>query len=217
MTLLRKSKTTLPAIFVLALLLLGVAGFSYAMWSETFVLNGTITTGRVCAEFRDPLTISDSGNDQNGIPGTPPTIWPITKNIANTTGHYLDSNGDNCNDTLTLAINNAYPHYYVHVDFWIHNCGSIPWKIQNITLQSNYETKIIWEGTEEAYLDFSGDGIPDMWLLYGDNFGDQRDPCQSFDLSLGIIILQEAPPGQTFTFSLGITVVQWNEYVEPVY
>lgn len=212
MTLLKKPKTAVPAIFAIALIALAIFGFSYAHWSETLWLSGTVRTGEMCAEFVPPITTTDHGNDWTCDVGIT-NVRQINKDIGNSGGHFVDVNQDGCNDTLVVELNNVYPCYYEHIAFWIHNCGTIPWRIWRVTFNPG---NIIIYRPGYLTLDLNNDGNADIEIYWGDNFGQQVDPCGKVDLSFDIHILQPCPENTTLTFTAAIEMVNWNEYPPPV-
>ena len=135
-------------LLVMALVLsMGMLGVGYAMWSETLIITGTVTTGEVDVDFSQYSNDSGThegyagGNVTAGSldpkePGTwdPETLtWSENrelKNIAST----------NCNlgteNTLTITVDNGYPCYFGSVLFDIDNIGSIPVKVLSVKLIS---------------------------------------------------------------------------------
>ena len=210
---LRKSKTTLPSIFAIALIALAIVGFSYAHWSETLLLNATVKTGKMCAEFVPPITTTDHGNDWSCGEGfTNPLPHMINKDVGNSSGYSLDTDKDGCNDTLVIELNKVYPCYYEHISFWIHNCGTIPWRIWRVIF--NPGNVIIYKAGY-LKLDLNADGKADIEIYWGDWFGLQRDPCEKADLSFELHILQPIPKDTTLTFTVAIEMVNWNEFPPP--
>jgi len=208
MTLLKKSKTAVPAIAAITLIALTIVGFTYAHWSETLWLNGTVTTGNMCAEFLPPITKTDHGKDWTYDPGII-NVRQIDKDIGNSSGYFMDVNQDGCNDTLVIELNNVYPCYYEHISFWIHNCGTIPWRIWRVIFNPG---NVIIYRPSNLTLDLNSDGKADIEIYWGNNFGQQVDPCGKVDLSFDIHILQPCPENTTLTFTVTIEMVNWNEY-----
>lgn len=190
--------------FILAM---GGLGVSYALWSETLVIDGTVNTGEVDWEFYNIYYPEDlpefDGADQGIDPG-----W--TKDVGSTDAVFVDSDGDGDYDTLVLTVLNAYPFYRNHGSTWVHCNGSVP---------------IIIVG---AWISF--DGGPEIWLPwgqwatnsggtlrvnFGDNYGQQLHFCDSLDVSLAFEVLQPAQQnmtgGNAYTFSIRYEAVQYNE------
>jgi hypothetical protein len=215
MTFIKKPKTAVPAIFAIALIALAIVGFSYAHWSETLWLNGKVTTGNMCAEFekgmesqKDPYGPNNDWTCTDGFTD----IHQIDKNIGHTNLTYVDTDQDGCNDAIKIDMGNVYPCYYEHIGFWIHNCGTIPWRLWRVTF--NPGTVIIY-ANGYLTLDLNDDGHADIEIKWGNNFGDQVDPCHDFEVSFQIHILQPIPEGTTLTFSIAIEMVNWNEWPVP--
>jgi|YelNatPaOPRAMG01_1025707.scaffolds.fasta_scaffold08465_7 hypothetical protein len=213
MTLLKKSKTTVPAIAIITLIALAIVGFAYAHWSETLWLNGTVTTGNMCAEFKPPITRTDTGLDYScGERFTNPDPHQIDKDIGSSNAYFMDVNQDGCNDTIVIELNNVYPCYYEHIAFWIHNCGTIPWRIWRVIFNPG---NITIYNRGYVRLDLNNDTKYDIEIYWGNNFGDQVDPCSKTDISFEIHILQPIPENSTLTFRVTIEIVNWNEYPPP--
>ncbi|MEM3696539.1 MAG: hypothetical protein QXQ94_03415 [Candidatus Bathyarchaeia archaeon] len=213
MTLLKKSKTAVPAIAAIALVALAIVGFTYAHWSETLWLNGTVNTGNMCAEFKPPITRTDTGLDWScGENFTNPDPHQIDKDIGSSNAYFMDVNQDGCNDTIVIELNHVYPCYYEHMSFWIHNCGTIPWRIWRVIFNPGNVTLY-----DRGYLnlDLNNDTKADIEIYWGNNFGDQVDPCSKVDLSFELHILQPIPQNSTLTFTVTIEMVNWNEYPPP--
>lgn len=101
-------------------LIIALAGLSvgYAYWTETLYINGTVATGNLSVAFADPITTSDSdGTDQYG--------GSCSASVSNVGTE---------NETLNIAVTNAYPGYYCTVNFNVKNDGSIPVDLNGIAL-----------------------------------------------------------------------------------
>jgi len=230
-------KTAAFAILAIALVV-GVA----AMWSETLRINVTVQTGELDVEYvPGSLILLDSCELVNGIDYNA-SFFPSKggeqiddgKDVACTETSFIDTDNDGDYDTMNVTIHNAYPWYYTHIAWAVHNDGTIPWKIWRviiITPQGNYTSyglninytsspSVMGEsGTTESeglYLDLNGDNKSDIVLWWGDNFGVQLHPCWSADISMDITVLQEAPENANLTFMIQFEVIQWNEYYVPL-
>ncbi|MEM3695732.1 MAG: hypothetical protein QXJ11_07245, partial [Candidatus Bathyarchaeia archaeon] len=183
MTLLKKSKTALPTIAAIALITLAIVGFTYAHWSETLWLNGTVNTGELDWEFASPRCI-DVGVDYHCLEGFPLVgddyYWPDPdgKNIGWQNLTLVDSDNDGDKDTLLIELHNVYPSYFTEVGFYVHNCGTIPLKVDRVIFKNS--THVVGEfrkGVPYLKVDLNGDGKFDIEFQWGDNFGVQIDPC----------------------------------------
>ena len=207
----------------LALVLaLGTLGIGYATWSDNVTVEEQVFSGEMCAEWKTGCSPNDPGADWN-MPedgdlclGLDPIPAPEGKDIASANCTREDSDGDGYYDTLVVVVNNAYPSYYVVVDADIKNCGTIPWMIHHVDLLAENGTVLdtfYHIGCDEYDLD--GDGLSDIELSYGNNFGVQIDPPFAADISWAIHVLQTAPKGEELVFKLRVYMVQWNMYVAP--
>lgn len=214
----------IAVIFVASLFALTAAGVGYAAWTDTLYINGSVTTGTVEWEFGPmPPTVFD--------PYAPPPIYPTTTpdwncdpNLGFTPGHphVVDKNVGSGStsivdhDTLQLTINNAYPGYYNHLDFWVHCISTIPIKSDHAVVR-NAAGQVLATITGAGLYEFNIDGLGgnDMQIYWGDNFGDQLHYCQSLDISFGFCFLQPLPQSSSITIYIDMVCVQWNEYPLP--
>jgi type 1 fimbria pilin len=197
-----KKMITLVTIAILAMLMVGV---SYSMWSKTLYINGIASTGILCARFVPPVTSLDTGNDWTCDPGFG-DVRQLGKDVGNTSARIVPPD----NTTIEVTLNNTYPSYYDHIDFWMYNCGTMAWILQNVTFNPGAVTI-----TSAGYLalNLSGGISPDVEIYWGDDFGTQVPPKGMIDISFAIHVLQAAPQNQTLTFTVSIVVVNWDEYV----
>jgi len=208
----------LGLVFLVLVLALGALGVGYAKWSDTVVINGSISSGEVCLEWTGAYGSKD--------PCTPPTkdwtcdpgftnICQGDKDIGCTTVVMEDE------DTISVTLDSVYPCYFNEISSHIHNCGTIPVKIAPAIL--SYPDPANPGETIEVELEFgkiayiAGDdqygGISNVieikWL---EPSGVQLHPCVEWELSWYIHILQPAKQGSQYTFTITIEGIQWNEY-----
>jgi len=201
---------------------------AYAMWSETLRINASVSTGEVDFEFLNGSLIYldgcglspgygyDHGNDWNTTYYPNSSATQLDKDVACTSAFLVDSDGDGDYDTLNITIHNAYPWYYTHIAFKVHNDGTIPIKLWRIHLNDTYYYEINAEGVKNGVeIDVNGDGEKDLRIWWGDNFGEQLHPCESVDISLDISVLQPAPENSNLNVLITFEAVQWNEYSVP--
>lgn len=189
---LSRKKTSIPAIAAIVLIMLAIAGYSYAHWSTYMYIDGDVYTGELCAEI-----VTWFGNDPPGSndPG-------YDKDVA-TTYTWIDEEDPHY---AYVKIENAYPSYEVRFTCDIHNCGTIPWfmltpKVNGITL------------VDSQWVDFDldGDGDPDVNIMYIDGEDKQVHPCDIVEWSLRIHVKQTADYcGETYYFTISVEVIQWN-------
>ncbi len=206
--------------FVIPLIAVVIIAATTAMWSDTLKVNTTIDTGRVSIVFvNGSITYKDAcglrpgygdyrGNDWNATYYPNTTAVQLDKDVGCTEVTLVDSR------TLNITIYNAYPWYYNHIAFKIVNEGTVPVKIWRVIIDGHAyyslnATQVEQQGLE---LDLNHDGVPDITVWWGDNFGAQLEPGQGADISLTITVLEGAPQGSTLSFTAQLQAVQWNEY-----
>jgi len=120
-----------------------------------------------------------------------------------------------CPQGLKVTLYDVYPWYYNHIDFWAHNCGTIPANLNQVLVKDGAGILIVeitYDG-QIVTLDLDGNGTDDFQMVWGDNIGDQFDPCISKNFSFGILILQDDDPtwqNNQFTFYVELVFDQWN-------
>jgi len=231
--------------FLAIVLAIGVMGIGYAAWTDTITVDGTVTTGEVCIEFWSCYLLDEHPGVPDGKPTNPggdfPTVfpdrncndafepnaagkiwWPMDKNVA--WGEQLIGNdpslpGDN--DLLEVWLYNTYPCYFNLLGFYVHNCGTIPVKINRVWIDGHP----IGPG-DLIRFDFDTGNVvvnPDttlpneVWdfeIHWGGAVGLQLEPSDNPEISLWMHVLQPCPQGQLDTqhFTITIEAVQWNEY-----
>ena len=124
-------KSKMVALFASVLIALAVVGFTYAWWTETLTISGTITTGELDVEFTGAYTSSCSeymSCTVNFVDGgeTDPTPGDLSK--------------------MEVTVSNGYPCGWCNVTFTIHNCGTIPAKVTAINIPTVTGLEISLEG-----------------------------------------------------------------------
>ena len=212
------------SIFLALALCLALTGAAFAMWSDTVVVEETVSTGTVCVEFGE---LPCNMDDEAAPPPYHPTLTPdvtcdpgftnfrsLDKNVAWGECTYVDTDGDGIKDKLEITLYNVYPCYYNHVTFSTHNCGTIPVILDKILLKwDTKEVEIIYDG-QEVTMDLNGNDIDDFEIWWGDHIGDQQEPCISWDYSIGMHFLQDEDAtiqNTTLTFTIELEFVQWNK------
>jgi hypothetical protein len=212
----------ISVVFMASIFALSGLSVAYSAWTDTLYIQGTVTTGTLEWEFGpSPPTITDVY-----APPTPTPDWNCDPNLG-FNGPYpqpyvVDKNigwGDTYiedHDTIQLHIYSAYPGYYNHLDFWVHCLGTIPLKTDHAVVTNATGIVIATiTGLGLYEFDISGDGVNDMQILWGDNFGTQLHYCQSQDISFGFCFLQPLPLNSDITIYINLVCVQWNEYPLP--
>ena len=181
---------------MLMALLLITTGLTYAHWTETITIDATVETGELDWHIKDAYVARDNDDD--------------TKDVADTTVTLIDSDGDGDNDTLGVKISNAYPCYEVSITFYAENCGTVPLIVKELTVICA-EGTFTYTKAFEDYFDLDGDGVDDIYLYYGNNFGVQLDPGDPpLELSFKIHIEQGAPEGKTLEFTMKLVAENWS-------
>ena len=124
-------KLKIATLFAVLLIALALAGFSYAWWTETLTINGTVNTGELDAEFTNPLTKSCSEYmtcDVVFIDGGESDPTPID------------------NSTIIVTVYNGYPSGWCNITFNIHNCGTLPAKVGSIDIVKDPALDVSLEG-----------------------------------------------------------------------
>jgi len=170
-------KTKMTAIFAILMVALMLVGVSYAMWEKTITITGTVNTGIVDVKFCNVAVSSVEG-----------------KVVSSWTSVLTDP------EHITVTIDNAYPCIWYTIDADINNVGSIPVRIQSITVT----------------------GLPDYaeYTLSGaivgteiEQFGTPGDTVH-FDIEIHLLNSPMTPMGAAgdFTFTVSIQCIQYNEY-----
>jgi hypothetical protein len=222
----RKRKSIpVGTLFMIIILALATLGVGYGLWSKMLYINGTIETGNVNAVFYDAFTDDDGDVDNpekdNGDAGTcaeyqynpagigscdPNKFGPDPTRYLKDVG-YCKAEIDTADaQKLHITVTNGYPSYYCTVWFDIWNNGSIPVKIQSLTVTPDPLEK--WVNGEQVTVALSE-------LACGDQIDPVEDPSTLEGLAQGDIhihVEQAADPGATYTFDAELLLVQWNEY-----
>jgi hypothetical protein len=222
-------------IICLALVLaLGTLGVGYAHWSQTLYIDTTVNTGTLCVGFQE-LILTEDPEAIDPTTGLPKDVGSITGEMVDQKGtHYDEYTGEYLPiyEKITVAIDNAYPCYGVHIVFTVANGGTIPADVTEVNLSDpSGELNFEWTTpppTTPAYgyfwKDFDGDGVydppgPDPAVDPGEKIisvkfvnlvGHQLDPCDEEKAELDLHIEQAAEQGHTYNFLATITAVQWN-------
>jgi hypothetical protein len=215
----------------LALVLaLGTLGIGYATWSANVTIQQEVYSGELCAEFDTLCTISDEEGDGSDYtiewllcdPAGYTRVEWFDKDEAWCTCNATDKDQDGIRETMVVTCNNTYPSYYNHLDFWLCNCGTIPYKIQGATVWVGGVEEYSWDASDLVptapcvSLDLNNDTKDDIELHWGNCFGRQVHPTKcDANCSFDWHILQDAPQNQVLQFEIKVHVVQWNKYDDP--
>ncbi|MEM2280760.1 MAG: SipW-dependent-type signal peptide-containing protein [Candidatus Bathyarchaeia archaeon] len=169
-------KSRVACLFAVLIVALAVLGFSYAWWTETLTISGTITTGELDVGFANNST---SCSD-----------YITCKAIL------IDSDSDNDYDKMEVTVGNAYPCGWCNVTFAIANTGTIPAKIGNVEL--NYNTTAL----DVSLTDATGASIIGKTIGVGSSLGcklaihvkEDADELKSYTVTVTINVKQFNAP-----------------------
>lgn len=211
---------------LIALVLVTTTMLTLAMLMGVIKVNTYVSTGELDWEIMSGVSHLDGPgvNDWN-INWTliPDKIrFQTDKDVGQTFITLIDSDGDGDYDVLNITIVNAYPWYYEHVSFIVHNNGDIPIRIWRLTISNGTHEWYFYAINEQELemgdkLDLDGDGVADILIWWGDNFGEQLHHCEEADISFDVTILQGAQENTSITLYLSLDAVQWNEYTPGPY
>jgi len=203
-------------LFATVMIALVAAGFTYALWSDTLTINGTLTTGT----FDVDLSLCHYWDIEGDKP------W-----VANATASLSTDN-----KTLTITVENAYPCFEFVVVFDIHNDGTIPAKLTNfnawgnLTYANGTEVELadipdwiagnwsIWYPGVDPHVNPPNATGTDFCTLFDELEGFQLDECDMLVIAVQFHIFEdlqqgiEPPEGATLEFGLTFDAIQWNEY-----
>ena len=202
-----------------SMLILGVAGTSFAHWSKVIFIEGQVESGTVDWEWGahstiDPGTTLDyhCGFGLAGMQG-----WYQGDKHVGTSEIWVDQSDPRL---LHISLDNVYPCYFTEFSFYPMYTGSVPGKINHVVFKDSNGDIIKILTTS-----FSGAGYfvwEGMEIHWGDNFGAQMHAGDTLEISFWIHILEEAvqdpenTPEAEYEFTIEMYVVNWNEYpVDP--
>ncbi len=116
-------------VFLALLVGLGLAAATYAYWSDSLSISGTVSTGNLDVQFAD----SSASDNEDAY------------DVASVTCEILDEK------TAKITVDNAYPGYEATCSFDVENTGTIPAKIKDTSV-NNPNTEISvdysWSGLD---------------------------------------------------------------------
>lgn len=184
----------LTAIFATMLIALSLAGVSYAMWSKTLYINGTVNTGDVNAIWTSAINWDP--------PGPPPSLDPNPDGTRKDKDvGWTEVSGVGTQE-LTVTVHNGYPSYFNDIEIEWEYTGSIPAYFVSIT--------IIPDGFPLASAYGANDGP--IWVHVVNGYPIQVHDGDTGAHSFKIHVEQCAAELATYTFTVELLFVQWNEY-----
>jgi len=190
----------MAAIFGVLIIGLAVMAASYAYWTETLSVSGSVTTGELDAQFTNAFTDDDGGvnnatKDYGDDGKDPAECGPSSEEdpIARYAYDVASSSASISEDdphTATITVSNSYPSYYTTAWFDIKNTGSIPAKIKSVNLVD----------------------VPDELSvrIVKDPTGKTIEPDETAQLGICVHVKPDAGEGATYTFSVTVDVEQFN-------
>jgi hypothetical protein len=185
----------LTATFAAMLIALMAVGVSYALWSKTLYIFGTVDTGDLDAVWTSAFNFDP--------PGPPPSLDPNPdgtrkdKDVGWTT---VDGIGT---QELIITVHNGYPCYFNDLQVEFTNVGNVPVIIQSITIIP----------VDFALASDYGANDGELWVALINGIGTQLEPGDDAASSFKIHVEQCAEELATYTFTVEVLLVQWNEYV----
>ncbi|MEM3828095.1 MAG: hypothetical protein QXP36_02600 [Conexivisphaerales archaeon] len=159
-------------LFAIVLIALMVAGFAYAMWTETINISGTVSTGDLDVSW----SVGEGYDSEDEYP---------EKDVSSISGDVSEDG-----NTLYVTIENAYPciHYYLPID--VSNDGSIPVIISDIIVdKGNLPEGCTVEINENIYegvqID-AGDSVEGLLHVHLTN-DVEEDSTYTFSVTLTVV------------------------------
>jgi len=186
-------KTKMTAIFAILMIALMAVGVSYALWSKTIYIEGTVNTGKFDAIFTGPYT-PWTATYVDPLP--PHAILPVPADKLAGITVTVDTQHTPKEDpeTLIVVIDGLYPYITIHINYMIQNSGTVPWIVNKVTPDVS-----AFPGTVTV----TPPGL----------IGTQVDGGASTAADLEVHITNAAVQSTTYYFTVTIEVVQWNEFV----
>jgi hypothetical protein len=220
----------LAALPILAIISLSIVGLVYAHWEDIVYINGTIEMGTCTIAFSrhpaDPIPLVDEYWWDGDLTHDPIMGEPKGKDVGFTEAWYdeyvIDEKGP-CDDNwgwrqLMITVQNAYPGYYPHIIFTIHNIGTIP---VDITFNVYDPDGILtWHDIPRGPFDYwwvkgyftdpDGNEVMNITVLNLLNPPFQLDPCQGEKGEIDIHIKQTAQECNTYKFVVEIIGTEYD-------
>jgi hypothetical protein len=202
----------LVALPMLAAIILSVAGFVYAHWTDDIYINGEIHMANMTLAFTHNIL-------------EPPLIneWPEPKgkDVGNTTAWYEKEFQDSHTgkwgyEELWINITNAYPCYGVGVVFVVENIGLLPLHVYDYEITDPSGT-LTWDMAQGALVDANNNPI--ISISFVDLICKQIEPeddPNTFEednkakAEIDIHIEQPAEECHTYYFKVGILYEQYD-------
>jgi hypothetical protein len=233
----------IAAIALIIAITLSAFGFVYAHWSDMVTINGVVEMGSLTLAFSDSEAPSCLEYYPNPTP--PPDLVQgevENKEVGDCWAEYSDYFQDVHSEkwgyrTLNIYIDNAYPQYYVHTTFILHNIGTVPLYVYGIELTGekiDHTGAVIYALILDYWVDaVTGNLMGEIWedvdgsgditagdilvinvQIVNDEFPVQIDPCTEDKMEIDLDFKQEAEECHTYTIHISVLAVQWNKLSE---
>lgn len=194
------------AIPVVAMIMLSVAGFAYAHWTDLIKINGIVNTGTLNIGFVDVLCADKEFKEDLPKDVGDCDCWldeKVTDVHTNKTGY----------KKLWVNVTNGYPSYYCEVTFVLQNLGTVPGVFKNFTLIAVTPGLVfqsiginLWEAKDTTL-----PGSPVVFNLEFVNLIDlQLDPCHKTKAEVDIHFKQTAPECHSYEFIVEMGINSWD-------
>ena len=134
-------KTKIAAMALIIAITLSIFGLVYAHWSDMAYIEGVVEMGSVTLAFDDvePPVCTEFYENPDPPPVLLPGEWE-DKEVGDCEtyydGYFQDVHSLKWGySTLVIKVYNAYPQYYVHTTFIVHNIGTIPLFVYGMELE----------------------------------------------------------------------------------
>ena len=198
-------------------LALGSLGVGYALWSQQLTITGDTNTGSLSVGF-----IEFYGVEMYEDPVGSGIFWAgevegkdVGKFTCTMTDQYTDPlSGKVVYHTGIVGITNAYPCYWLGINFTIKNSGTIPVIFDQIVITdpTGVLTWVAGAGGEDLGSLVDAAGAPILRFRFVNLIGHQLEPCNPTKAELDVHIEQPAEQGHHYEFQVKIRAIQWNEY-----
>jgi len=185
-------------------------GLAFGHWSSVANVNAQITSGDLCFNIVGNPTQLDHGDDWTLVNQSAPL------DIANNPLAITDCNIGSTTVTvqhgcLHIVMNNVYPTYANEFSFDLHNCGTVPLVLTNVTFipENNTQgwhavTAVTSSSSQYFTLDLNGDGQPDLEVFWAGFIGYTFCPGVTLENSFYIHFLEPVPQHVTLVLDIQI-------------
>ncbi|MEM0006665.1 MAG: hypothetical protein QXR89_00135 [Candidatus Bathyarchaeia archaeon] len=230
-------KKKLSAIALIMAIALSAFGFVYAAWKDYIYIEGTIKMGSLTLAFdyfEPPKSIEYWLNHTSGqlVEGE-----FEGKDVGYCSSSYKDlitdpHTGKKGYKTLVILVENAYPQYYVHTTFVLHNIGTVPIDIAKYEITGEKKDKngtliynLLWYDPDGDYIgslyeDVNNNGKVDdgdievINLKITNKLPYQIDPCNVNKAEIDMDFKQAAEECHTYLIHVRVVGIQWNKVAE---